>query len=179
MATLPELTFKINNDLVNALNQTTAENNLLRQIIKTLNPGVKVNINDIVYVDGRPLDVPPQYISDNKYLCRDDEYVKSMPAPKEAELWPPPCKSMTEENVTKLKEDMTILEQLTEDKKRLSADLKQLNKEFTEQAIQIEEKNIKIHALRKALEDIQYMIDPMGSTGNDTIYNIALNALKK
>lgn len=61
----------------------------------------------------------------------------------------------------------------------LSDDLKQLHKEFTQQAIKIDEKNVKIQALRKALEDIQYMIDPLGSTGNDTIYNIALNALKK
>lgn len=92
---------------------------------------------------------------------------------------PPPCIAQSEESVKKLKDEMTILEQLTEDKKRLSADLTQLHKEFTEQVIQIEEKNVKIHALRKALEDIQYMTDPLGANGNEKIYNIALNALKK
>lgn len=72
--------------------------------------------------------------------------------------------------------------ELSEKIKRLEDSLKQLHKEFTEQAIKIDEKNYKIQKLTKALEDIAYITDPLTGTGynkNEKIYNIALNALKK
>lgn len=69
--------------------------------------------------------------------------------------------------------------ELSEKIKRLEDSLKQLHKEFTEQAIKIDEKNATISALRRSLEYIQYMINPMGNTENDPIYNVIVNALKK